>query len=380
VAPNARSLSWLSTWPLLRGPFILPTSIVIRDVGDPVADPLLPAAWSLLASHLNRAGFAITACVSTIDLPVLNATLDWLKGVSVLRKTFFKVNTTDWNPLDTYFRDLAHLTRMTSLAFYFKDEHSLFWTVNPGNALARLSPLKGLRELDLGRCALSSAHFASSFAALSSLTALTLPLARWDRSFGPLPPALHSLKLDFKVSTHQLVDLRALTERTATHIVPLSLACPHLASSVRRGGAAASLRRLSIHMDLREARLEETDPEDEEEVQVVNDKETVRDFCIRLTLCPASIPCAFPGLERLHIAVENAYDPEDGVVPQTADISVLLRTAPALKKVRLDGFDSLSFETLTWVLQNRPGYRLSTEPYSTPYYSDLAVVLRLKPE
>jgi hypothetical protein len=222
--------------------------------------------------------------------------------------------------------------------------------------LSKLGPLTALQALDFDGLELTRSEYAP-LSALSSLTALTLPLHHHRKSLAPLPPGLQTLSIYLQPEeddgdlTGQWNDVQ-----WETRAVVLTLSAPNARRVFARTAAGASLRSLHITVDLQIARNAYYTS------GMVKEDDEPPHFIVRLSLSRDSLPCAFPGLEEFSFALEEAYNPQImGRLPQMVDFVALFRAAPRLRTVRLKGIHEISYDSLQWLMRRRPGFRIDTE-------------------
>jgi hypothetical protein len=327
---NKASLSWLCSWPLLRGPPLLErVEVDIRSMGEPAADPPPPELWRRLRDLLSPTAVELNCSSDVSDLKLWfgEEQVLWLAGCPRLRRA--RVDFGTYEMVDDYSEEVG---------------------LGDGGLFHTLAPLMQLQELDLSAAAMGLADptACAPLAALSSLTALTLPLAKWDEPFGPLPPGLASLTLSLVPTTRAFhLQMAYGSDRFAaipTHlsVVPLPLACPGLKDSL--GPVAASLRRLSISMYT-------------EYATEVNDDYNcfTLPYSLHLALTPDSIPCAFPGLEEFTFRLEHMDAKANN---HCATLTALLEAAPSLRRIWLIEVANVALETMEWLSERRPGFRV----------------------
>jgi hypothetical protein len=337
---NQASLGWLADWPLLRGPLLMNVTLDIISVGDFEAEPALPETWARLRDLLSPTA-AVLCCQPDPNPPY---TLFWsLQGEAAV----------SW---------LVGCPRLHSLRVEVSGAEEIYGPepqgLPIGNVCEALAPLTQLKELNFspGYGFLQPGGFAP-LAALSALTALTLPLAKWDVTepellpVGPLPslpPALETLTLQLSPLSGGFVleDLRGgdypyYEQPDVPQRVDESLESAGLRDAL--AAAAPTLRRLDIILTTGEA------------AQVSKSRyEHSFAYALYLKLTPESLPCLLPGLEEFSFNLDD----QDSGENHTAGLIALLEAAPGLRRVRLKGINSMSLMTMVWLAEHRPGFRL----------------------
>jgi hypothetical protein len=360
VYANEASLDWLCDDFLQRFPAPgrgVSVHLETADGFDPQVT--LPATWRRLSRLLSPTSArlfnddeiyndAIEPHFDDQYWDLIDAATTWLDCCERLTslEVYFLVD-------DLHFLSgLTRLTRLDAGLHYIVDQYHV--AIYAEDNLENVMSLTGLQELNIfstgdNNCGILSPDSCAPLAALSSLTALTLPLAYWADSFGPLPPALKSLALQLRPLKSNIC-LQVLLEEDDRRIpyepaqpLPLALACPHLLDD--EAGAAASLPRLDITFTIGRAGIVYT-----------RASEWCAQYALHLTLAADSIPCAFSALEEFSFKLQEE---KNGVGPHVADLVALLEAAPGLRHVRLEGMHSLTFNTILWLEEHRPGFRFS---------------------
>jgi hypothetical protein len=333
VCANQASLDWLCSWPLRRGPLLDAVCVDLSHMGYVDVEPTLPEAWRRLRDLLSPT-HAELHCSLTLPPDEDAAALELWFGDEQL----------SW---------LGRCARLEYMRIDCSECYSSTYYEGGGEGIAdgglfsALTPLTQIRELCMSslKMGFKDPATAAPLTALSFLTALTLPLAKWDTPLGALPPALQSPSLEFlpAVRAFNLQLNRYKSPPAQPIIVPVSLACPGLRDSL--GPADGSLRLLSISLHAKDAR-----------------ESSLRGNCFylpcafRFNLTTDSIPCAFPALEEFslhaeHTGAEARY--------HTADLLPLLEAAPGLRRVHLKKLGNVSLETMQWLARRRPGFQLT---------------------
>jgi hypothetical protein len=273
IMANQASIEWLCDWELLRGPALDSVAVEIRSMGNAALEPALPAAWRRLRDLLSPIAAEVDCNYDEEE-----AALEWVTVCPRLQS--LNIDTGDNVSLLGRFP----LPRRLFVNLIGPDEARYEGHVME-DRLTDIAPLKGVKELDMdANYGFTDPASFAPLAALTAVTALTLSLAEWDTSFGPLPSALERLTL-------KLLPLPYAFELfpydyNHVHDVSISLACPGFKESL--GGAADSVKHLDITLEVGEAGL----------VRPMREQPTPAIVNIELALAPDSIPCAFPALEE----------------------------------------------------------------------------------